>query len=115
MKYVKKFKASDYSDCDFTEIENFLGYVPHCIWDIEYTVEYSVSDYIPATFHQEAEGGEISEVELIDVVVLIKFVDTVYGDTGRLLPLLLPEYLVKRFDKYLPQNDEFYLKLADID
>lgn len=115
MRYTKKFMASDYSGCDeSTEIEDLLGYAKNSIWDIEYTVQYSVSAYESATFYQEAEGGDMSPVELLDVVVLIKFVDSVYGHTDNFLRLpVIESIMLKEFEKYLPVDDEFYLKLSE--
>lgn len=117
MRYTKKFMASDYSGChQFTEIEGYLGYAKNSIWDIEYTVQYSISAYASATFYQEAEGGDMSPVELLDVVVLINYVDSVYGCTDNFLRLPVTEssIMLKEFEeKYLPVDDEFYLKLSE--
>lgn len=114
MIYTKEINSSDYSvDGQCELIENMLGLPEHSVWDMCYTIEFGVSEYVNATFFHEAEGGDVSEARIISASYVIKYYDSWFEYRHGYLKIPIDAKHYSALEKYLPEDDKFYLSLAD--
>lgn len=111
MWYEREFKLSDYSFDATKDIEKYLGLPDGSIWDIAFSVEFGVSEYINATFHHEAEGGDMSEAKLTKASYVVKYYDNWYVHKFGYLVIDIPNDKLKVMEQYLPSDDKFYWDL----
>jgi hypothetical protein len=112
MWYQRSFTSSDWSDgSEHEEIEVMLGLPEGAIWNMKYTVEFGVSEHINATFHHEAEGGDISEAKIVGVEYIVKYVHGWNPDEYGFLTVTVSAEQFPLFEKYLPDSDKFYYGL----
>lgn len=108
MLYEKTIKSSDFSDgSEFNKIYEIMNWVysDNLILDVKYDIEYGISDMSSSTFYAEAEGGELSEVTITGIAI------TMIDNQELVVHSVCVEDFMK-FEKFLPQDNKFYYKLA---
>ena len=107
MWYENSINLTDMPTCYryFAEIERMLALPEDSITDVIMDIEFGISKYIPCTFHSEAEGGDISEVQISNVAIYTDHPEVSENP-------IIGENLIPKFQKYLPDGDDYYYALA---